>query len=118
MASAAPAQSKLKPPVQSAKQQAPKVQASKHQTSVAHAGLEDTDDSSWGDGSSTEEVCRSSLCLWHAFLFCAAQQAQHIIVQDITADIGPIADDGDDAWEDVEDAVVPSQPNRFRSKKK
>jgi hypothetical protein len=46
------------------------------------------------------------------------QQAQLFFVQDITPAFGPIPDDGDDTWEDVDDSVVPSQPNRFRSKKK
>lgn len=41
-----------------------------------------------------------------------------MVIQDITAANGPIPDDGDDTWEDVDDVVVPSQPNRFRSKKK
>lgn len=90
MASAAPAQSKLKPPVQSAKQQAPKVQASKHQTSVAHAGLEDTDDSSWGDGSSTEEVCRSSLCLWHAFLYVLRNKLNISLFRISQLTLGPL----------------------------
>ena len=72
-----------------------KVQAPKSQTAQCKGGsLEfgDGDDSSWGDGTSTEE--------------------------DITALDGPVPDDGDDTWEDVADAIVPSQTNRFRSKRK
>jgi hypothetical protein len=41
-----------------------------------------------------------------------------IALKDITALDGPVPDDGDDTWEDVADAIVPSQTNRFRSKRK
>jgi hypothetical protein len=41
-----------------------------------------------------------------------------LLFQDVTAVDGPLPDDGDEEWEDVEEAIVPSQPNRFRSKKK
>jgi hypothetical protein len=115
MASAASGQPRDKVAARATKVQAVQCRTAKPEVGSKSAQPDDDDDSSWGDGSSTEEVCPSFTC---SLILSAPNRPTNCLFQDVTATDGPVPDDGDEEWEDVDESVVPSQPNRFRSKKK